>query len=121
VSALRTVAETALEVSQDVKKSATEFGRTAGKTIHKVRDQTSDALHDAASSVRHGSAKIENIAKATARRLDATASFVEDFNLKNASAAVERFGRKHSRALLLAGVVVGFWAGSTFSRGRTAR
>ena len=121
MSALRTVAETALEVSQDVKKSATEFGRTAGKTIHKVRDQTSDVLHDAASSVRQGSAKIDNIAKATARRLDATASFVEDFNVKKASAALERFGRKHSTAVLLAAVAVGFWAGSAFSRGRTAR
>src|SRR5208283_4973022 len=85
-----------------------------------ARDETADALHTAASSVRRtgrqGSAAIDNLAADTADRLDATASYVEDHDLNDVLAGLRRFGRRHLTGSLVAAVAVGFLAGTALSR-----
>jgi ElaB/YqjD/DUF883 family membrane-anchored ribosome-binding protein len=117
---LNVVAETARELGRDVKDSVADFGRSAGRKIDVARDQTGDALHAAASSMRRGSAKIDHLATGAAKRLDATASFVEDANLKGLIAGARRFGKNHLTLTLLVAAAVGFVAGVRLSAGAHA-
>ncbi len=114
---LKDIAATALETSRDVKDSVGEFVHSASGRIDTVRDQTGDALHAAASSVRRGSARIDVLAGDAAKRLDTTASFVEDADLKSLSAGLRRFGQNHLTFTLLVTAAAGVWAGLALSRG----
>ena len=52
MTTLRTLTETASELGKEARESMEEFGRSAGKKLDEARDETGDALHAAASSVR---------------------------------------------------------------------
>ena len=116
MTTLRAITETAGDLSREVKDSVADFGRTAGRKIHGAQHQTGGALHAAACSVRRSSAKIDNLAGGAARRLDATASFVEHASLKGFFTGLRRFGQNHLTAAMLAGAAIGFWAGSALGR-----
>jgi ElaB/YqjD/DUF883 family membrane-anchored ribosome-binding protein len=118
---LKTVAETAAELGQDVAESVEEFGRTAGRKLAEVRDNTGSALHAAASSVRQGSKSVNKIASGAAGRLDASASFVEGFTSKNVLAKVRQFGRSHVTGFVVAGLAIGFLAGTAMTRATRPR
>ena len=115
---LNVVAETARELGRDVKDSVADFGRSAGRKIDVARDQTGDALHAAASSVRKGSAKIDVMAGDAASRLDTTASFVKDADLKSLSAGVRRFGQTNLTLTVLVAAAAGLWVGLALGRTR---
>jgi hypothetical protein len=117
---LRDVASTALEAGREVKDSVTEFVRSASGRIDTVRDQTGDALHVAAASVRKGSAKIDVIAGDAASRLDNTATFVKDVNLQDVSAGVRRFGQNNLTFTVLIAAAAGVWVGLALSLGTRA-
>ena len=111
----------------DAKDSVEDFGRSAGRKLDEAREETGDALHSAAASVRatgrRGSDAIGNLATGTADRLDATASYVEDHDLSDLFSSLRRFGRRHLTAVAVGAAAVGFVAGtvlcrSTHSRGR---
>jgi hypothetical protein len=96
-------------------------------TIHTLNDQvaelgkeTADALHAAASSVRatgrQGSEAIDHIAESAADRLDATASYVEDRDLRDVFTGLRRFCRRHVSGSMLVSVAFGFVAGSALTR-----
>jgi len=121
MSTLRTVAETASELGQQVMESAEDFSRTASRKIAEVRDNTGSALHAAASSVRQRSRAIDNAARGTASKLDAAGSFVEDFTSKNALAKARKFGREHSTGFVIAGLALGFVAGAALTRSTRSR
>jgi ElaB/YqjD/DUF883 family membrane-anchored ribosome-binding protein len=121
VTNLKTVAETALELGQEVKESVEEFSRSAGRKLHDAREGTGSALHAAADSVRQGSKAINNVASGTASRLDATASFVEDASLKSLFSGLRKYGRSHLTGSLIAAAAVGFLAGSALSRAARSR
>jgi ElaB/YqjD/DUF883 family membrane-anchored ribosome-binding protein len=114
---LNNVAESALDFSRDVLDSMTQFGRTAGKKIDSARGQTGDALHSAASSMRRNSSKIDGLARNAAKRLDATAHFVEHADLKGLRTGARRFGHNHLTLSLLVAAAAGFLAGVTLCRG----
>ena len=118
---LKTVTDTATELGQDVLESVEDFGRNAGRKLAEVRDNTGSALHTAASSVRKGSRSVEKIANGAAGRLDATASFVEDFTTKNVLAKLRKVGRSHVTGFVVAGLAVGFIAGTALTRATRAR
>jgi hypothetical protein len=63
-----------------------------------------------------GSKAIDNLATSAADRLDATASYVEDHDLRDAFTGLRRFGRRHLAGSLMAAAAIGFLAGSAFSR-----
>jgi hypothetical protein len=96
------------------------MGRSAGRKVDEAREETAEALHNAASSVRttgrQGSAAIDTLATDAADRLDATASYIEDHDLRSAFVGLQRFGRRHLAGSLLAAGVIGVLAGSALNR-----
>lgn len=128
MTTLKEVTETASELGKEAKQSIEELGRSAGRKLDEARDETGDALHSAASSVRktgrQSSAAIDNLATGTADRLDATASYIEDHDLGDAFTALRRIARRHLTGSMVAAAAIGFLAGSfltrvTHSRGKT--
>ena len=120
MTTLRTFTDTASELGKEAKESVEELGRSAGRKLDQARDDTGDALHAAASSVRttgrKGSEAIDNLATGAADRLDVTASYVEDHDLRDAFTGLRRFGQRHLTGSLVAAAAVGFLAGSAICR-----
>jgi len=120
MTSLKTFTDAASELGKDARESLEELGRSAGKTLDGARDETAGALHTAASSVRatgrQGSEAIDNLATGTADRLDATASYVEDHDLRDVFTGLRRFGRRHLTGALVGAIAVGFLAGAALNR-----
>ena len=117
---LKTATESASRLCGQAQGSAEEMGRSAGRKVDEAREETAEALHNAASSVRttgrQGSAAIDTLATDAADRLDATASYIEDHDLRSAFVGLQRFGRRHLAGSLLAAGVIGVLAGSALNR-----
>ena len=120
MTTLKTMTETASELGKEAKESIEELGRSAGRKLDKARDETGEALHTAASSVRttgrQGCEAIDDLATGAADRLDATASYVEDHDLRDVFTGLRGFARRHLTGSLVAAVAVGFLAGSAICR-----
>jgi len=120
LTSLRTLTDAASELGKDARESVEELGRSTGRKLDGARDDTADALHSAASSVRatgrQGSAAIESLATGTADRLDATASYVEDHDLRDVFTGLRRFARRHMTGSLVAATAAGLVAGVALSR-----
>ena len=120
MTTLKTMTETASELGKEAKESIEELGRSAGRKLDKARDETGEALHTAASSVRttgrQGCEAIDDLATGAADRLDATASYIEDHDLRNVFIGLRRFGRRHLTGSLVAAAAIGFLAGSALRR-----
>jgi hypothetical protein len=116
LTTLETMTAKASELATEAKASMAELGRSAGRRMDEARDETGGTLHSAASSVRRGSEAIEDLAAGAADRLDATASYVEDHDLRGALIDLRKFGRRHLTASLVAAAVIGFLAGSAYRR-----
>jgi hypothetical protein len=120
LTTLKTLTEAATEFGKETKESVEEFGRSAGRSLDAARDETGDALHAAASSVRatgrKSSAAIDNLTAGAADRLDETASYVENHDLSDALTGLRRFARRHLTGSLVAAVAVGFVAGAALNR-----
>jgi ElaB/YqjD/DUF883 family membrane-anchored ribosome-binding protein len=116
----KTLTEQASELGKEARGAIEELGRSAGRRLDEARDETGSTLHAAASSVRttgrKGSQAIDNLATSTADRLDATASYVEDHDLKDVFTGLRRFGRRHLTGSLVAAAAIGFLAGSALIR-----
>jgi hypothetical protein len=115
---LKDVAATALDTGREVKDTVVEFVRSASGKIDTARDQTGDALHAAAASVRKGSAKIDVMAGDAASRLDSTATFVKDADLKGLSAGMRQFGQSNLALTVLIAAAAGLWVGLALGRTR---
>jgi hypothetical protein len=120
LTTLKTVTESASELGKEAKASVEELSRSAGKKLDTVRSETGAALHTAASSVREtgrqGSEAIGNLASGAADRLDATASLVEDNDLRDVVTGLRRFGRRHLAGSIVAAAAIGFLAGAAIRR-----
>ena len=120
MTTLETVTESVTEFGKETRESIEELGRSAGRKLDAARDETGEALHSAASSVRkagrQGSAAIDTCSTQTADRLDATASYIEDHDLGDVFTSLKKFARRHLTGSLVAAVAIGFLAGSALSR-----
>jgi ElaB/YqjD/DUF883 family membrane-anchored ribosome-binding protein len=120
LTTLQTETQTTPERGKHARESMEELGRTAGRTLDEARDETGDALHSAASSVRtrgrQSSEAIDSFAAGAADRLDATALYIEDHDLRDVATGLRRFGRRHLAGSLLVAAAVGFLAGSAIIR-----
>jgi ElaB/YqjD/DUF883 family membrane-anchored ribosome-binding protein len=120
VTTVKTFTENASELGREAKESIEELGRSAGKRLDRARDETAGALHSAACSVRNagqqGSEAIDDLAKNSATRLDATAAYVGEHDLRSVLTDLRRFGRRHLTVSLVAAATVGFLAGSAVRR-----
>jgi ElaB/YqjD/DUF883 family membrane-anchored ribosome-binding protein len=112
--------ERASELGKEAKASVEGLGRSAGRRLDEARDETGDALHSAASAVRstgrRGSGAIDNLATSAADRLDATASYIEDHDLRSVCTGLHGFGRRHLTGSLVAAAAIGFLAGYALKR-----
>jgi ElaB/YqjD/DUF883 family membrane-anchored ribosome-binding protein len=120
VTTLKTVAESAAQLGREARESVEEAGRSAERKFDEAREETGAALHTAASTVRstgrRGSEAITDLATGTAEHLDATGSYIEDYDLRRVLAGVRSFGRRHLAGSLLTAAAVGFFAGSAIRR-----
>jgi hypothetical protein len=114
VATLRSVIDNTTEFGKETRESVEGFARSAGEKLEAARTGTGEALHAAASSVRKSSAAIENVATGTADRLDATASYVEGWSLRE-------FARNHMSAFVIMAAAIGFWAGSAMGGAGNSR
>ena len=112
---IKDVTEAAANVSRDVKDSVVEFSKSAGRKIDTARELTGEALRDAASSVRQGSARIDVLAGSTASRLDAAATAVKDANFKSVCTGLRRIGQNNLTATVVAAMAIGYLAGSALN------
>ena len=113
---MNTITETVSDLGRQAKESAEELGRSAGRRLDEARDETGDALHATASTLRKGSEAIDSLANGAADRLDATASYVEDHDLRDVFTSLRRFARRHLTGSVVTAAAIGFLAGSTLSR-----
>jgi ElaB/YqjD/DUF883 family membrane-anchored ribosome-binding protein len=117
---LKALTEKATELGTGAKESMDELGRSAARKLDEAREETGGALHSAASRVRatgrRGSDAIDNVATGAADRLDATASYVEDHDLKGAFGDLRKFSRQHLMGSLVAAAAIGFLVGSALTR-----
>jgi hypothetical protein len=117
---LETLTEQASELGKEAKESMEDLSRSAGRKFDRARDETGEALHTAAASVRRTSRQgcdaIDNLAAGAADRLDASASFVEDQELEKAFTGVRRFASRHLALSMIVAVAIGFVAGSALCR-----
>ena len=108
---------TSLETLTD---AASKLGKDAIESLDDAREETAGALHAAASSTRRtgrqGSEAIDNLAAGAADRLDATASYLEDHDLREVFKGLRRFGRRHLTGSLVFAVAIGFLAGAALNR-----
>jgi hypothetical protein len=123
VTIVETLTETASAIGDKVseaKETVEDIARSAGKKLDAGRDETADRLRTAASSVRttgrRGSQVIGRIAEGTADKLDSTASYVEDCDLRDVLTGLRQFGRRHLTGSLVAAAAVGFLAGTALRR-----
>ena len=116
----KTLTETASDLGRQAMESAEELGQSAGQKLEDARVGTGDALHAAASSVRttgrKGCDAISNLATGTADRLDASATYVEEHDLRSVSLGLRTFARRHLTGSLLTAAAIGFLAGSALIR-----
>jgi len=120
LTTLRTLTEQASELGRDAKESIEELGRSAKTKLDAARDETGSALHAAASSVRtngrQGAEAIDNLTGSTADRLDATASYIEDYEMRDVFLALRRFCQSHLAGALVAAGTIGLVAGVALGR-----
>ena len=120
MTTLKTLTKTASELGNEAKESMEELGRAAGRRLDEALNETGDALHTAASSVRttgrRGLKAIDNFTTGAADRLDATASYVKHHDLGGMLTGLRKFTRRHPTRSLLAAAAIGFFAGSIISR-----
>jgi ElaB/YqjD/DUF883 family membrane-anchored ribosome-binding protein len=108
------------ETMAEVKEAAEGLAHSAAQQLDQARRDTAGALHTAASSVRttgcHGADAVDKVAGGAADKLDATAAFVEDHDLRISLTSLRRFGRRHPATTLFAGLAFGMLAGSLVTR-----
>lgn len=120
VNKLKDVADAATSMSRDVKDSVVEFGKSAARKIDTAREQTGEALHSAASSMREGSARMDVFAGSAASRLDSAASAVKEADLNSVCTGLRRFAQNNVTATVLFAVAIGYLAGSALGRRNSA-
>jgi hypothetical protein len=120
LTSLKTLTETASDLGRQALESAEELARSGGRKLDEARVETGDALHATASSVRTTGRKssdaIGNLATSTADRLDASASYVENHDLRTVSLGLRSFARRHLTGSLMTAAAIGFLAGSAYLR-----
>jgi ElaB/YqjD/DUF883 family membrane-anchored ribosome-binding protein len=59
---------------------------------------------------------VDDFANSAADRLDATATYIEDHDMKDAFKGLRRFASRHPTRSFLVAAAIGFLAGSSISR-----
>lgn len=116
-----TVREKLSDTAAQVKDKVSELGRTAADKVDENRgaaagglEQAASALHDKAESLPGGE-KVSSLAHATAEKLNSTAEYVREHDVKRMMADVETLVKNNPGPSLLAAAAIGFLVGRAFS------
>jgi ElaB/YqjD/DUF883 family membrane-anchored ribosome-binding protein len=112
---LTEAAATIGDKASEVGERAEDLVRAAGKKLKEARNETVDGLQRAASSVRatgrQGSEAIDNLANSAADKLDATASYVENYDPRDVLTGLRRAIRRYPAGSLVIATTIGLFAG----------
>jgi hypothetical protein len=99
---------------------AEDLSRAAGKKLDEARNEAAGALHTAASSVRttarQGCEAIDGFATNAADKLDATAAYVENHDLRGVLTGCRLLIRRYPTGSLMFATAIGFFTGSAIRR-----
>ena len=108
------------EAASQAKDKASDLGRAAVDKINENRSTASAGLQSAAGTLHDhadnlpGGEKVSSLAHATADKLNTTAEYVRDHDVKSMVADIEQIVKKNPGASLLAAGVLGFLFGRAF-------
>jgi ElaB/YqjD/DUF883 family membrane-anchored ribosome-binding protein len=106
--------------TSQAKEKASEFGRTAVQKMDQGRQSAAGALQNTASSLRHrveaGGSKLSNAANATANKLESTANYMRDHDMRAMMGDVEGAIRRNPGPALLCAAAFGFLLGTALRR-----
>ena len=115
---MSTFSETASQLGSkvsEIRDQVEDLGRAAGKKLDQTRNETAAAFHTAASSVRttgrHSSEKIDTLATSAAEKLDATASYIQDHDMRSLIASIRHIVRRHPTRSVMVASGIGFLGG----------
>jgi ElaB/YqjD/DUF883 family membrane-anchored ribosome-binding protein len=101
-----------------IKDQLAEVAGTAGAKLDSARQSAAGRLHDAAKTVRQGGEAVAGAAQSTAKKLAASADYLDSHDAKRMMKDLMEVVKKHpGRSILIAGVV-GFLIARTLRSSR---
>ena len=116
MSNLKSVAEKAADLGQEVKESVQELGEEASRKLLEFRKSAEDVLQSVAASVREGSVAVEGAASNAAKKLGTARACIEDYRKRDLGGGIQKFCRDHVTEIVVGSAIVGFIAGSAYKR-----
>ena len=116
-----TLADKLSDTAGKMKDKVSEMGETAADKIDDNRDAAAEGLEKAAAALHEkaeglpGGEKVSDLAHVTAEKLNSTAEYVREHDVKSMMTDVQSLVRKNPGPSLLAAVAVGFLIGRAFS------
>ena len=114
------VKEKASEAAEKAKEKATELGRSAEAKIDEKRATAAGALDSAAATLHEkaqslpGGERVSSMAHTAADKLESTADYVREHDVRDMMGDVEHFVKDHPTQSLIAAAAVGFLVGRAF-------
>jgi ElaB/YqjD/DUF883 family membrane-anchored ribosome-binding protein len=114
------VTEKASQAAGKAKDKAAELGRSAAAKIDEQREPAAGALEGAAATLHDkaeslpGGESVSSVAHTAADKLQATADYVREHDVRDVMSDVEELVKSHPTQSLLAAAAVGFLIGRAF-------
>jgi ElaB/YqjD/DUF883 family membrane-anchored ribosome-binding protein len=109
------------DMATQAKNTAADWGRSAAGAVDRNLHTAAGALENTASALRDkapATGKVNEIATATANRIDSTARYLREHDTGDMVAGVESVVRRNPGASLCAALAVGFLIGTAMRRDR---
>jgi len=108
-------------MASQAKNTAADWGRSAATAVDKNLQSAAGALETTASALRDrvpATGKVNEIATATADKIESTARYLRDHDTRDMVAGAETLVRRNPGASLCAALAVGFLIGTAMRKDR---
>jgi len=109
------------DMASQAKNTAADWGRSAATAVDKNLQSAAGALETTASALRDrvpATGKVNEIATATADKIESTARYLRDHDTSDMVAGAETLVRRNPGASLCAALAVGFLIGTAMRKDR---
>lgn len=109
------------DMASQAKTTAAEWGRNAATAVDRNLQSAAGALENTAHTLRDrapASGRVNEIATATADKIESTARYLRDHDTRDMVAGVETLVRRNPGASLASALAVGFLIGTAMRRDR---
>ena len=112
--------EKVTDAATTTKQRVVDAGRQAGDKIDEKRGPAADTLHSAAATIHEkaedlpGGETVRNVAHSAAEKLDVTAGYIREHDVKAMLSDVEDIVKRNPGPSLLIAVAIGFLIGRAF-------